>query len=1535
MAGKKDIVEQALKLVTGAAEESAPRIKLRSHDNRPDWDKIMRDIDSQTNPHPFSDRERVFNNRSTFEIRPFENSLHLGDIRALQPNQGAGTELLDFLKGIADKHGVPITGTAKAYHSGSGYIADTDKLADWYRRRGFEIGDGYPEDGYDIIYNPRKQKFSGGRIAKGPGGIIDDVVSMAGKLVAGEGEQAAKTGIRAYQGSPHDFAAERLVRFPDGRTEYLVGQPDVLPDVPQGAEVLQDFPLGRMRMDKIGTGEGAQAYGHGLYLAEHEPVAKGYRRALSGPESMGTVTFDGRTLIDKGSPAEAWNDPSLNIIGDLHARDLTPDLLNYGSVPDAISGFRSKSKDYANRVDAIKDEKLRDITDRGAKAYSDMADFLEANPDRYNVKIPGHMYEVNINADPNAFLDWDKPLSEQPEAVRQALAKFDPDMYSPESADYDPTELGQIAYHRMFHDTRKKIGPNQGAKTYQAEISKNLAEAGIPGIKYLDAGSRSAGDGTRNYVVFDDKLISIIRKYGIAGASAMLGYNLMENLDSKQALAATMADREYKESRPKQAEGGSVEDEDSWLDAAMTVARNAADKATFGTSKYAAAGADYLTDAALDALGYENDADFDRALAEQEYAMKEGEEKNPAAAGAGDIIGYVAPYLAIGPAEGALTTLGYLSDYGGKVGKTGSLFARALGFADGGEVPEQGYLESVGDAINSAANPIRRVVGVRTVDLPEGMSEVDYGQLLNLAADILNRSMIGFSGADPYAKRPMKMPVSPKGKIVDRVPQDEDDDVNDALRIAKDAGGSTPVLMEDAKGNKYDVNGNIIPPTVTGPNPARSDATPQELGQKAAQDPVMFDEMMRRFAVPDRDIAEYEALRSEVAKQPQAVQQMTHIGAKPRREVTVDMPLLGGEYNLGTAPYDVASGLSGMAQTAYDLKTAPLYMTPFTAPIGAGLDVAEGVATGDPVQASLAALGAPGKFAKAAVIGGSNYLMSPAEAQAGPERWFSKAMKIAQDIPMNKMTGEQALAMLRKGTSPEELRWMGANDFLAGKKSVTKDELIDYLSKNRVKTENVVLADRSSKYPYKSAEGWQNAIDRAEQAGNWDEAQRLTQAWEEYEGVGGFGSPKFKKYSTKGGEDYRETLITLPNGWKEYNSFVDAMRQKYGPGGLSNLPLTSSERSTLDRLMDFAGDDKPAYNERHWERNDVLAHIRSQILDATPEGANRPFKAWNGDEFQSKWGQAGRDEGFATPEAIIKAREEDAKIAQLQKQYGEVLNGHFSKLKEIDDWANEQVGPMPPVSDRMGRQMWLDEKNRIVRSHPEYDAEYNAASEARRTLDDLNRRSFALESSISRIKEAPYITSTEGWTDLTLKKALDQAIDSGSDYFTWTPGEVHAQRYNLGEYVSELHRAGSDLVGFDKNGKQVFTKTGITKEELPKYIGKELAQKLDEAPVEDGWRILTDLNEMVGGQGMIEYYNKIVPKRLEEIIRKATGKKPKIEVITVQTGDGPRQQFAVRIDEDLLNARFSDFNKGGRVTGGNSYGNDQSIANALALTREY
>jgi hypothetical protein len=44
------------------------------------------------------------------------------------------------------------------------------------------------------------------------------------------------------------------------------------------------------RLENIGTGEGAQAFGYGLYFAEEEPVAKAYRDALKGRHELQPAT---------------------------------------------------------------------------------------------------------------------------------------------------------------------------------------------------------------------------------------------------------------------------------------------------------------------------------------------------------------------------------------------------------------------------------------------------------------------------------------------------------------------------------------------------------------------------------------------------------------------------------------------------------------------------------------------------------------------------------------------------------------------------------------------------------------------------------------------------------------------------------------------------------------------------------------------------------------------------------------------------------------------------------------------------------------------------------------------------------------------------------------------------------------------------------------------------------------------------------------------------------------------------------------------
>ncbi len=147
-------------------------------------------------------------------------------------------------------------------------------------------------------------------------------------------------------------------------------------------------------------------------------------------------------------------------------------------------------------------------TGEGAQAYGPGLYFAEqeGTAQTYKMTPQGKMYEVAIKADPDDFLDWDKPLSQQSEKVKQGLAErgIQADAVTGETA-YQKLTGSQVTNPMLAHLTR---GPQKAADA--------LKQVGIPGIKYLDQGSRAAGEGSRNYVVFDDKLVEILKKYGIA-----------------------------------------------------------------------------------------------------------------------------------------------------------------------------------------------------------------------------------------------------------------------------------------------------------------------------------------------------------------------------------------------------------------------------------------------------------------------------------------------------------------------------------------------------------------------------------------------------------------------------------------------------------------------------------------------------------------------------------------------------------------------------------------------------------------------------------------------------------------------------------------------------------------------------------------------------------------------------------------------------------------------------------------------------------
>lgn len=283
---------------------------------------------------------------------------------------------------------------------------------------------------------------------RGPTPLTEDRVWLADD-VAGAllGPMGMAGVIKAYHGSPHRFD--------------------------------------RFDMSKIGTGEGAQAYGHGLYFAEKEGTAKAYRQQLSGDNIEARNFFKDGSIVDgigniivgsKEAARQAVPMPSD------HANQIAQDIEDWVKKGRKAGTFLKSHEVH---------EPYRAAYEAAAKAWEGVT---------YK-KNKGALYTTRLDVDPEDLLDWDAPLSQQSEKVRAAL----------ESSDY-----GRMAVSTARTSGFGTADPT-GEQIYQAlqpygekgASTQRLREAGIPGIRYLDQGSRASGEGTRNFVIFDDKLISI------------------------------------------------------------------------------------------------------------------------------------------------------------------------------------------------------------------------------------------------------------------------------------------------------------------------------------------------------------------------------------------------------------------------------------------------------------------------------------------------------------------------------------------------------------------------------------------------------------------------------------------------------------------------------------------------------------------------------------------------------------------------------------------------------------------------------------------------------------------------------------------------------------------------------------------------------------------------------------------------------------------------------------------------------------------
>jgi hypothetical protein len=288
--------------------------------------------------------------------------------------------------------------------------------------------------------------------------------------------------IRAYHGSPHDFD--------------------------------------RFSTESIGTGEGAQQYGHGLYFAEREPTALSYRDALTPRD----YEFENYLAMQNEMAENSGDYTRMEFLQQAMNHDTPQDFRNIASDSDYDDDYREMAADFADEMEAFRNE--------------------SGEPVNF-----GRMYEVDIDARPEELLDFDAPLSEQSDQVKNmwdnwkasaAGKKVAAEMPGNFEGDITGQEMHGLIYEGMSPSPEQQYGRGMAIKE-SIDATQYLRDQGLKGIKYADAQTRFSPKGrTSNYVIFDDATVDIARKYGVSMPVA--AGLLSSGLGTEQAQAA-----EYRE----------------------------------------------------------------------------------------------------------------------------------------------------------------------------------------------------------------------------------------------------------------------------------------------------------------------------------------------------------------------------------------------------------------------------------------------------------------------------------------------------------------------------------------------------------------------------------------------------------------------------------------------------------------------------------------------------------------------------------------------------------------------------------------------------------------------------------------------------------------------------------------------------------------------------------------------------------------------------------------------------------------------------
>lgn len=495
--------------------------------------------------------------------------------------------------------------------------------------------------------------------------------------------------------------------------------------------------------------------------------------------------------------------------------------------------------------------------------------------------------------------------------------------------------------------------------------------------------------------------------------------------------------------------------------------------------------------------------------------------------------------------------------------------------------------------------------------------------------------------------------------------------------------------------------------------------------------------------------------------------------------------------------------------------------------------------------------------------------------------WYS-ALEVAIEtsLPVNKngyvkqtIVKDWLLAKAREGKlfKSQELEWSGLNEWLALQPTlISKESVLAYLKDNGVQISEVHYGIDYSSSNMKTLldEGYQIERDMSGYLNlldaNGDEVEEpellpedLDIAWQNLTGQVE-SDVQYEAYTVPGGENYQELLLILPDAQSnadegkvtfKHPDDIDGFLTDLSIEGFENLDygrvddgihkeyveFNGLTRYELESFIKIAEDNygtltfntleggAPQFRLGHFKEPNIITHIRfNEHLDT--EGKRVLFI----NEIQSDWGQEGRKKGFDGSETLYEVRNK---------------NGKLEKIVRSEEDAEQHLVYVQKKFPHLSPEVITD--------------------------------GWSINSVINKtgVPKAPFVTTTDAWVSLALKRMMLYAANNNYDKVALISGQQSADLYDLSKKVRSVEAVRKEdgnyylIVNLFKDKIEYFN--DVKESDLESVIGKDLADKIIKQP--EGDHEYKGVQLRLGGEGMIAFYDSIVPKIAKKLLNTVDG----------------------------------------------------------------